>query len=356
MNQLKLNTAKVTALEKGVVIPAVPLALNRSRKMDERRQRALFRYYFDAGAGGLAVAVHTSQFEIRLPEIGLFRPILELAKEEYDKFVTNNNKPIIMISGVIGLTAQAVKEARTAADLGYDAVLLSLAALREASNPELLNHCRAIAEIIPVIGFYLQPAVGGRKLDVNFWREFARIENVVAIKIAPFNRYQTLDVVRGVIESGRAGEIALYTGNDDNIIPDLLTEYKMSDGNKIVSKRIVGGLLGHWAVWTKKAVELLDEIHTSNNQNKDIRQLLTKGIHVTDSNAAFFDSANNFAGCITGIHEVLRRQGLLEGIWTLNEKDILSPGQKEEIDRVYKAYPDLNDDAFVAENLDRWLK
>lgn len=261
-----------------------------------------------------------------------------------------------MISGVIGLTAQAVKEARTAADLGYDAVLLSLAALREASNPELLNHCRAIAEIIPVIGFYLQPAVGGRKLDVNFWREFARIENVVAIKIAPFNRYQTLDVVRGVIESGRAGEIALYTGNDDNIIPDLLTEYKMSDGNKIVSKRIVGGLLGHWAVWTKKAVELLDEIHTSNNQNKDIRQLLTKGIHVTDSNAAFFDSANNFAGCITGIHEVLRRQGLLEGIWTLNEKDILSPGQKEEIDRVYKAYPDLNDDVFIAENLDRWLK
>jgi dihydrodipicolinate synthase/N-acetylneuraminate lyase len=353
---LKLNTAKVTALEKGVVIPAIPLALNKNRKMDERRQRALLRYYLDSGAGGLAVAVHTTQFEIRLPEIGLFRPILELAKEEYNRFTAKTNQPIIMISGVIGQTAQAVKEARTAADLGYDAVLLSLAALHEASNPVLLEHCRAIAEIIPVIGFYLQPAVGGRKLDVNFWREFSRIDNVVAIKIAPFNRYQTLDVVRGVIESGRASEIALYTGNDDNIIPDLLTEYKMLDGSRIISKRIVGGLLGHWAVWTKKAVELLNEIHNSNDQNKDIRHLLAKGIHVTDCNAAFFDSANNYAGCITGIHEVLCRQGLLEGIWTLNEKDILSPGQKEEIDRVYKAYPKLNDDAFVAENLDRWLK
>jgi hypothetical protein len=356
MNQLKWNTDKVIALENGIVIPAIPLALNRNRKMDERRQRALLRYYLDAGAGGLAVAVHTTQFEIRLPEIGLFRPILELAKEEHTRFIAKTNKPIILISGVIGLTIQAIKEACLAADLGYDAVLLNLAALHEASNHVLLEHCRAIAEIIPVIGFYLQPAVGGHKLDVDFWREFARIDNVIAIKMAPFNRYQTLDVVRGVIESGRASEIALYTGNDDNIIPDLLTEYKMLDGNKNISKRIVGGLLGHWAVWTKKAVELLNEIHTSNNQSKDILPLLAKGIHVTDSNAAFFDSANNFAGCITGIHEVLRRQGLLEGIWTLNEKDFLSPGQKEEIDRIYNAYSDLNDDAFVAENLDRWLK
>jgi dihydrodipicolinate synthase/N-acetylneuraminate lyase len=352
---LKLNTAKVTALENGVVIPAIPLALNKNRKMDERRQRALLRYYLDAGAGGLAVAVHTTQFEIRLPEIGLFRPILELAKEEYNRFAAKTNQPIIMISGVIGQTAQAVKEARTAADLGYDAVLLSLAAYHEASNHVLLEHCRAIAEIIPVIGFYLQPAVGGRKLDVNFWREFARIDSVVAIKIAPFNRYLTLDVVRGVIESGRSNEIALYTGNDDNILVDLLTEFKMSDGQQIISKRIVGGLLGHWAVWTKKAVELVDLVHRSEAE-KDIRHLLTLAAQITDCNAAFFDSANNYAGCITGIHEVLRRQGLLEGIWTLNEKDILSPGQKEEIDRVYKAYPELNDDAFVAENLDRWLK
>jgi len=352
---LKLNTAKVTALENGVVIPAIPLALNKNRKMDERRQRALLRYYLDAGAGGLAVAVHTTQFEIRLPEIGLFRPILELAKEEYNRFAAKTNQSIIMISGVIGQTDQAINEAHLAADLGYDAVLLSLAAYHEASNPVLLEHCRAIAEIIPVIGFYLQPAVGGRKLDVNFWREFARIENVVAIKIAPFNRYKTLDVVRGVIESGRSNEIALYTGNDDNILVDLLTEFKMSDGQQIISKRIVGGLLGHWAVWTKKAVELVDLVHRSEAE-KDVRHLLTLAAQITDCNAAFFDSANNFAGCITGIHEVLRRQGLLEGIWTLNEKDILSPGQKEEIDRVYKAYPELNDDAFVAENLDRWLK
>lgn len=350
-----LNKDKTAALFNGVVIPAIPLALNKNRKLDERRQRALLRYYLDSGAGGLAVAVHTTQFEIRLPEFGLFQPILELAKEEHIRFVSKNRKPVILISGVIGQTAQAVKEARLAADLGYDAVLLSLAALRNATNQELLEHCRLIAEIIPVIGFYLQSAVGGRKLDVNFWREFARIENVVAIKIAPFNRYQTLDVVRGVIESGRSGEIALYTGNDDNILVDLLTEFKMLDGKESVTKRISGGLLGHWAVWTKKAVELLDEVHCSENE-KDIRHLLTLTAQITDSNAAFFDSANNFSGCITGIHEVLRRQGLLEGIWTLNEKETLSPGQKEEIDRVYRAYPHLNDDAFVAENLDRWLK
>ena len=230
-----------------------------------------------------------------------------------------------------------------------------MAAFREATNQALLEHCRTIAEIIPVIGFYLQPAVGGRKLDVNFWREFAQIENVVAIKIAPFNRYQTLDVVRGVVESGRAGDIALYTGNDDNILIDLLTEFKMSDGKSIISKRISGGLLGHWAVWTKNAVELIDLIRRSETE-KDIRHFLTLATQITDCNAAFFDATNNFAGCITGIHEVLRRQGLLEGIWTLNENDVLSPGQKEEIDRVYMAYPELNDDAFVAENLDRWLR
>ena len=355
MNQFKLNPEKSDALKNGIVIPALPLALNKSRQMDERRQRALLRYYMDAGAGGLAVAVHTTQFEIRLPQIGLFRPILELAKEEQVRFVEKTNKPIVMISGVIGQTSQAIREAQLAAELGYDAVLLSLAALREASNQALLEHCKAITEIISVIGFYLQPAVGGRKLDVDFWREFARIDNVIAIKMAPFNRYQTLDVVRGVIESGRGNEVILYTGNDDNILVDLLTEFKMSDGNYLVSKRISGGLLGHWAVWTKKAVGLIDLVHRSEAE-KDIRHLLTLAAQITDSNAAFFDSANNFAGCITGIHEVLRRQGLLEGIWTLNEKETLSPGQKEEIERVYRAYPELNDDAFVAENLDRWLK
>jgi len=355
MSQLKLNIEKTNSLSSGIVIPALPLALNSNRKMDERRQRALIRYYLDAGAGGLAVAVHTTQFEIRLPEVGLFRPILELAKEEHSRFVEKPSQPIVMISGVIGQTSQAIKEAQLAAELGYDAVLLSLAALRESSNQALLQHCREIAEIIPVIGFYLQPAVGGRKLDVDFWREFARIDNVVAIKMAPFNRYQTLDVIRGVIESGRGNDVILYTGNDDNILIDLLTEFKMSDGKNIISKHISGGLLGHWAVWTKKAVELIDLVRRSEAE-KDIRHLLTLAAQITDSNAAFFDSANNFAGCITGIHEVLRRQGLLEGIWTLNEKETLSPGQKEEINRVYKEYPHLNDDVFVAENLDRWLK
>jgi dihydrodipicolinate synthase/N-acetylneuraminate lyase len=355
MNQLKLNKEKATALNNGIVIPALPLALNINRKLNEQRQRALMRYYLDAGVGGVAVAVHTTQFEIRLPEFGLFKPILELAKEEHNRFVAKTQNPILLISGVIGQTNQAVAEAQLAADLGYDAVLLSVAALHSASNEALLQHCRAVAEIIPVIGFYLQSAVGGRRLDVNFWREFARIENVVAIKMAPFNRYQTLDVVRGVIESGRAGEIVLYTGNDDNIMADLLTEYRMSDGINLVNKRISGGLLGHWAVWTKKAVELLGQIRKAQSTN-NIRPLLTLGTHITDCNAAFFDAANNFSGCITGIHEVLRRQGLLEGIWTLNENETLSPRQKDEIDRVYRAYPDLNDDAFVAENLDRWLE
>ena len=354
MSQI-LNIEKANALRSGIVIPALPLALNANRKMDERRQRALIRYYLDAGAGGLAVAVHTTQFEIRLPEIALFSPILELAKEEYDRFVAKTNKPIVMISGVIGPVNQAVTEARLAAELGYDAVLLSLAAMPHATNPVLLEHCQIIADIIPVIGFYLQPAVGGRRLDVDFWREFARIPNVVAIKIAPFNRYQTLDVVRGVIESGRANEVILYTGNDDNILIDLLTEYKMSVGPNEITKRISGGLLGHWAVWTSKAVKLMELVNHSKTDG-NTHHLLTLAAQITDSNAAFFDAANNFAGCITGIHEVLRRQGLLEGIWTLNEKETLSPGQKEEIERVYRAYPDLNDDTFVAENLDRWLK
>jgi dihydrodipicolinate synthase/N-acetylneuraminate lyase len=354
MAQLILPIEKVNLLNTGIVIPALPLALNKNRKMDERRQRALIRYYLDAGVRGLAVAVHTTQFEIRLPQFGLFRPILELAKEEHGRYIAKTKKPIVLISGVIGQTDQAIKEARLAADLGYDAVLLSLAALHEASNQTLLEHCRVIGNIIPVIGFYLQPAVGGRKLDVDFWREFSRIENVVAIKIAPFNRYQTLDVVRGVIESGRAHKIMLYTGNDDNILVDLLTEFNMSDGTNTIKKRISGGLLGHWAVWTKKAVELIDLIHSSESE-KDIRHLLTLAAQITDSNAAFFDASNNFVGCIAGIHEVLHRQGFFEGIWTLKENEGLSTGQMEEIDRVYLAYPELNDDIFVAENLDRWM-
>lgn len=342
-------------LKKGVVIPALPLALDRSRKLDERRQRALIRYYLDAGAGGIAVAVHTTQFEIRLPKNDLFRPVLEIAREELDRFMDRTNKTIIRIAGIVGKTEQAAREAGLASDLGYDAGLLSLSAFAEAPNEEILEHCRTIAGIIPLIGFYLQPAVGGRKLDVNFWRDFSGIENVVAIKIAPFNRYQTLDVIRGVAESGRADKITLYTGNDDNIVADLLTEYRFMAGTEMIRKRIAGGLLGHWAVWTRNAVDLLHEIHNASSAT-DYNNLLSKGVHVTDCNAAFFDVINNFKGCIVGLHEVLRRQGLLEGLWTLNENEILSPAQKAEIDRVYFAYPELNDDGFVKENLDKWLE
>lgn len=329
-------------LRRGVVIPAHPLALDSNRKLDERRQRALTRYYLASGAGGVAVGVHTTQFEIRDPRVGLYEPVLSLAMEEMR--ATN----AIRIAGVVGATAQAVKEAELAARVGCHAALLSLAALRQASVDELIEHVRAVASLIPVFGFYLQPAVGGRVLPYEFWRRFAEIENVVAIKMAPFNRYQTLDVVRAVAESGRAGEIGLYTGNDDSIVVDLLTPFRFA-GRTI---RIAGGLLGHWAVWTRRAVELLECIQ----REPESPGWLTRAVEVTDSNAAFFDTANQFAGCIAGLHEVLRRQGLLAGRWCLNPAEDLSPGQMEEIDRVYAAYPHLHDDDFVRQNLDAWLK
>ena len=341
-------------LKEGCAIPAHPLALNRERRLDERRQRALSRYYLDVGVGGLAVGVHTTQFEIRNPEIGLYEPVLTLAKEEFDSFEGTSNRAVARIAGVVGQTRQATAEAELAAGLGYHVALLSLTALADASNEVLLHHCRAVADIMPVFGFYIQTAVGGRNLDVDFWREFAQIENVVAIKIAPFDRYKTFDVVRGVVESGRAEDIALYTGNDDNILIDLLSEYRIDYSGESVKKRIVGGLLGHWSVWTKRAVELVDSVHSGFfDPLSDEGHAL--GNKITDSNAAFFDAVNGFAGCIVGLHEVLRRQGLLEGVWTLNEKEHLHPGQQAEIDRVCAAYPELNDDAFVAENLDRWL-
>ena len=349
-----IPTDVLNRLRKGVVIPALPLALDMNRKMDVRRQRALIRYYLDAGAGGIAVAVHTTQFAIRNPEVGLFIPLLEIANEEFNRFAGRTKKPVIRIAGVIGRTGQAVKEADLALQNGFHAVLLSLAAFRDSPNGEIIEHCRAVAEVMPVIGFYLQPAVGGRKLDVDFWREFARIENVIAVKIAPFNRYQTSDTVRGIVESGRAGDIALYTGNDDNILVDLLSEYRIPYGDSVFSKRIVGGLLGHWAVWTRTAVNLLEDVHDGIFDN-NIQNTLAIANHITDSNSAFFDAANDFKGCIAGIHEVLRRQGLLEGLWTLDPEERLSPGQKEEIDRVYDAYPELNDDAFIAGNIDKWL-
>ena len=338
-----MSAALRQALLAGQVIPAHPLALTSARRLDERRQRALTRYYLAAGAGGVAVGVHTTQFAIRDPSVGLFKPVLQLAAEEMDRA----GRPVIRIAGVCGETRQAVAEATLMRELSYEAALLSLAALKNADDEALIAHCRAVAEITPIIGFYLQPSVGGRVLSHAFWRRFAEIENVVAIKIAPFNRYQTLDVVRAVLEAGRE-DIALYTGNDDNIVADLITPFAVSGQER----RIVGGLLGHWSVWTSRAVELLKRCQ----QEGATSALLRLGVQVTDSNAAFFDAANGFRGCIAGLHEVLRRQGLLEGVWCLDENEGLSLGQHAEIDRVYHAYPGLNDDIFVEQHRDEWLR
>ncbi len=329
-------------LRRGVVIPAHPLALTAERKLDERRQRALTRYYLAAGAGGVAVGVHTTQFEIHDPHCGLRQPVLELAIQELA------NTAAIRVAGIAGPTTQAVREAGMAVDCGYHLGLLSMGALVYANVDALLDHARAVAEVIPLFGFYLQTAVGGRDLPFEFWRRFVEIPNVVAIKIAPFNRYQTLDVVRAVAASGRAEEIALYTGNDDNIVGDLVTPFQFGDR----TLRMRGGLLGQWAVWTKRAVEMLDRIHAETVTP----ELLTLGAELTDANAALFDPSHDFRGSIAGIHEVLRRQGLLAGRWCLDPNQDLSPGQCEEIDRVLAAYPHLNDDAFVREHLDEWLR
>jgi hypothetical protein len=351
----KLDAKIHQILKRGTAIPAHPLALNADRRLDESRQRALTRYYIAAGAGGLAVGVHTTQFAIREPGIGLFEPVLRLAAEEMDRADRSRPEPLVRVGGICGDTAQALREARLLKDLKYSAGLLSVAAVNALDDHTLIAHCRKVAEVLPIVGFYLQPAVGGRVLSYKFWRQFAEIENVVAIKIAPFNRYQTLDVVRAVAESGR--DIALYTGNDDNIVGDLVTPYVFQINGRLVERRIVGGLLGHWAVWTKRAVELLDECQTVALAGKTVpKSLLQRNVEVTDSNAAFFDAANHFAGCIAGLQEVLRRQGLLEGIWCLDPNETLSPGQGEEIDRIYRAYPHLNDDAFVREGRDAWLK
>jgi dihydrodipicolinate synthase/N-acetylneuraminate lyase len=337
-------------LRRGVVIPAHPLALDAERRLDERRQIALTRYYCDAGAGGVAVGVHTTQFAIR--EAGLLRTVLSLAAGAVTSHEAATGRRLVRIAGVCGPTPQALAEAALAKDLGYDAGLLSLSALRDASTEDLLSHCRRVAEVIPLFGFYLQPAVGGRVLDYSFWRGFLDLGPVVAIKVAPFNRYATLEVARALAESGRAAEVALYTGNDDAIVSDLLAEFDFGAGRRV---SFAGGLLGHWAVWTRRAAELLEEVRAFRAGGGDSRGLLTLGHQITDANAAFFDARNAFAGCIAGLHEVLRRQGLLAGRWCLDPKEDLSPGQGAEIDRVLCAYPHLADDAFVAEHRDRWL-
>jgi dihydrodipicolinate synthase/N-acetylneuraminate lyase len=334
------------------VIPALPLALTAERRLDERRQRALCRYYLAAGAGGIAAGVHTTQFAIREPRHGLFRPVLELVAEELRRAPAE--RPRVWIGGVCGPTAQAVAEAALLRDLGYHAALLSLAGVGH-NDEDRLAHCRAVGDVIPLVGFYLQRAVGGPELSYRFWREFVATDAVVAIKIAPFDRYRTVDVVRAVAESGRE-DVALYTGNDDNIVLELLTPYRFRVGGRPVERRIVGGLLGQWAVWTRRAVELLDACHAAVGQGGAVpAELMRLAVPLTDANAAVFDVANGFAGCIAGVHEVLRRQGLLAGTWCLDPSETLSPGQADELDRVCRAYPDLTDDEFVARHRDEWL-
>ena len=348
------------AFLRGLVIPAHPLALTAERRLDERRQVALTRYYCDAGAGGLAVAVHTTQFEIRRPEVGLLRPVLELAFRTMRDWRRAIQPPPISVAGVVGPTKQALAEAELAASIGYDAALLSLAAMRDADNAALLDHCRRVADIIPVVGFYLQPAVGGRPLDRRFWRGFLDIDRVVAIKVAPFDRYRTLEVTSALAESGR-DDVALYTGNDDAIVPDLLTPFPSRADRPAVHFR--GGLLGQWAVGTRRASGLLHRCHAvvrreldPHDEGTETLRLLALGAELTDLNAALFDPANGFAGCIAGIHEVLRRQGLLAGRWCLNPEEDLSPGQMEAIDGALARYPHLMDDEFIRERLDEWLR
>jgi hypothetical protein len=337
----------------GQVIPAHPLALTAARTLDERRQRALTRYYLESGAGGIAVGVHTTQFAIRDPRYGLLRPVLELAASTVRETVAPT-APFALVAGAVGNTRQAVADAELAASLGYDLVLLGLGALRDAGEAELIRHCRAVSEVLPLFGFYLQPAVGGRALGYSFWRELATIERLWAIKIAPFDRYRTLDVVRAVADSGRQ-DIALYTGNDDSILLDLSTPFPVQEEGRPAVRRIVGGLLGQWAVWTQTAVRTLHRLRARGDSAPVDAMLLRENAALTDANGAIFDAAHRFAGCIPGIHEVLRRQGLLAGTWCLDPAESMSPGQSAEIDRVCHAYPELQDDAFVREHLDRWL-
>ena len=363
-------------LHDGTVIPAHPLALTAERRLDERRQRALTRYYLDASAGGLAVGVHTTQFAIR--QVGLLEPVLALAAEEVARAADAAGaaagaravagpaaagpaaKPVALIAGVVGPVAQAVREAELARDLGYHLALLSPGGLADHDEAQLLDRARAVAEVLPLFGFYLQPAVGGRVLSYGFWRAFAEIPGVSAIKIAPFDRYRTLDVVRGVLASGRDAEIALYTGNDDAILADLLTPFDLVVDGRPVRRWIVGGLLGQWAVWTRAMVELLERVKrlraADAPDGRELRALLALGMRLTDANAAVFDAANGYAGVIAGVHEVLRGQGLLAGTWCLDPDEGLSPGQAEEIARVRRDYPELTDDAFVAGRLAAWLE
>lgn len=338
-------------LREGQVIPAHPLALTPRRTLDERRQRALTRYYLDAGAGGIAVGVHTTQFAIR--EHGLYRPVLELAAETA-RAAIGSDRTFALVAGVCGPTKQACREAAVARALGYHLALVSPAGLDDLDDRALVRHCRAVAEVLPVFGFYLQPAVGGRRLSYEFWRELCELPGVWAVKIAPFDRYATVDVVRAVIDAGR-DDVALYTGNDDNIVADLVTPFRVNAGGTVRERFMDGGLLGQWAVWTRHAVELLSAARAARHAGSIPAPLLATGTALTAANGAIFDAAHAFAGSIAGIHEVLRTQGLMRGVWCLDPRETLSPGQRQAIARVRSAHPGLADDDFVRENLDRWL-
>lgn len=348
-----LNLEVKKHLLEGTVIPAHPLALTENRQLDEKGQRALTRYYIAAGVGGVAVGVHTTQFEIRDSQFNLYEKVLSLAMEEMKNAQVPDS--FIKIGGISGPLEQAIKEARFLQEIGYDLGLLSMGGLQDSTEEELITRTKKIAEIIPVIGFYLQTAVGGRILSFDFWNQIAEIPNVHAIKVAPFNRYQTFDVIRAVCHSSRNEEIAIYTGNDDNIINDLLTTYRIDVDGKKVEKQIIGGLLGHWSVWTKTTVDIFQTVKEALTHGEIPSELLTLGQEITDANAAFFDPNNQFRGSIAGINEVLARQGLLQGNWCLLDKEKLSPNQSDEIDRVYVAYPHLNDDEFVKANLEKWF-
>jgi len=354
-----LTPALHQLLHDGAVIPAHPLALTAERRFDERHQRALTRYYAASGAGGVAVGVHTTQFEIREPGIDLYEPVLALAADVLDREV---DRPFLRVAGVAGPTAQAVAEAEIAAGLGYHAVLLSpprpAIGAPEPTEDAMIERAAAVGEVLPVIGFYLQAAIRGPRLGLSFWRRFAELESVVAVKAAPFDRYRTLDVARAVAGSSRGADIALYTGNDDAIVADLLSDLTFDgpDGSP-VTRRVSGGLLGHWSVWTRRAVELLDLVRDARaGDGAAVVELMSRAAAITDANAALFDPSHDFAGCIAGVHEVLRRQGLLAGTWCLDPDEGLSPGQSAEIDRVLRLHPWLSDDEFVAEHLDGWLR
>ena len=345
------HTTALEILRSGTVIPAIPLVLDENRRFDEAGQRRLIRYYLACGVGGVAVAVHTTQFAIRAPEVALFEPVLRVASEEFDAFEARTGRVLVRVAGVCGEVPQACAEAELARRLGFDAVLLSPGGLDHRSEAELVARTRTVADVLPVIGFYLQQACGGRRLSCEYWQAVAGIPQVAAIKCASFNRYQTIDLVRGVAQSARRKEVALYTGNDDNIVADLLTPYRFAIDGQAVELRFVGGLLGHWSVWTRRVVELYNDLRPYRDGRPIPPELLARGAAITDCNGAFFDVAHGFAGCIPGVHEVLRRQGLMRGTWCLDPAETLSPGQAAEIDRVYRMYPELNDDAFTAEFL-----